>query len=92
MAGDISPIDVLSHVPVLCEEATVPYCFVPSKEDLGLAGSTKRPTSCIMIVPGGIKKSKKEQTAKEKEAVEEYKELYDQVYEECKELDDKIAY
>lgn len=52
IAGDISPIDVITHVPILCEEANVPYCYVPSKEDLGQAGSTKRPTSCIMVVPG----------------------------------------
>ncbi|KAJ3343261.1 Nuclear control of ATPase protein 2 [Gonapodya sp. JEL0774] len=50
IAGDISPIDVITHVPILCEEANVPYCYVPSKEDLGHAGSTKRPTSCIMVM------------------------------------------
>mmetsp|Transcript_1993 Transcript_1993/g.6113 ORF Transcript_1993/g.6113 Transcript_1993/m.6113 type:complete len:189 (+) Transcript_1993:105-671(+) len=32
IAGDVSPIDVLSHVPVLCEDNEVPYVFVPSKE------------------------------------------------------------
>ena len=50
-AGDISPIDVICHLPVLCEEAGVPYVFVPSKSELGQAALTKRPTSCIMIVP-----------------------------------------
>ena len=52
LAGDISPIDVISHLPGLCEEKEIPYVFVPSKADLGAAGSTKRPTSCVMIVPG----------------------------------------
>ncbi|OMH78864.1 H/ACA ribonucleoprotein complex subunit 2, partial [Zancudomyces culisetae] len=52
MAGNISPIDVLSHVPVVCEDNEVPYVFVHSKEELGFAVSTKRPTSCIMIVHG----------------------------------------
>jgi len=52
LAGDISPIDVISHLPVMCEENDVPYVFVPSKAELGGAGSTKRPTSCIMVVPG----------------------------------------
>jgi hypothetical protein len=32
VAGDISPIDVISHVPVICEDNSVPYIFVPSKE------------------------------------------------------------
>lgn len=49
MAGDISPIDVLTHVPVLCEDANIPYVFVPSKAELGQAGSTRRPTCCVMI-------------------------------------------
>ena len=49
MAGDISPIDVLTHVPVLCEEAAIPYAFVPSKVELGAAGSTRRPTCCVLI-------------------------------------------
>ncbi|PVU98524.1 hypothetical protein BB559_001500 [Furculomyces boomerangus] len=53
LAGNISPIDVISHVPVLCEENNVPYIYVNSKEELGFAGLTKRPTSCIMIIPGG---------------------------------------
>lgn len=48
IAGDISPIDVISHLPILCEDADVPYVYVPSKEDLGSAGSTKRPTSCVV--------------------------------------------
>ena len=32
IAGNISPIDVITHVPILCEEANVPYIYVPSKE------------------------------------------------------------
>lgn len=31
IAGDISPIDVISNLPVLCEENDVPYVYVPSK-------------------------------------------------------------
>ena len=52
LAGNISPIDVISHIPVLCEELNVPYIFVPSKAELGSAGATKRPTSCVLIAPG----------------------------------------
>lgn len=32
LAGDISPIDVLTHIPILCEDHQVPYIYVPSKE------------------------------------------------------------
>ncbi|XP_065184404.1 H/ACA ribonucleoprotein complex subunit 2-like protein [Sycon ciliatum] len=49
MAGDISPIDVISHLPVFCEENKLPYCYVPAKIDLGAASCTKRPTSIVLI-------------------------------------------
>jgi hypothetical protein len=32
IAGNISPIDVITHLPILCEEANVPYIYVNSKE------------------------------------------------------------
>ena len=32
LAGDISPIDVITHVPVLCEDNDIPYVYVPAKE------------------------------------------------------------
>ncbi len=49
LAGDIYPLDVVSHLPVLLEEHDVPYVFVPSKVELGAAASTKRPTSCVLL-------------------------------------------
>lgn len=49
IAGDISPVDVISHLPGLCEDRQVPYIYVPSKLDLGAASCTKRPTSCVLI-------------------------------------------
>eukprot|EP01025_Chloroclados_australasicus_P056282 TRINITY_DN6937_c0_g1_i5.p1 TRINITY_DN6937_c0_g1~~TRINITY_DN6937_c0_g1_i5.p1 ORF type:complete len:190 (+),score=23.43 TRINITY_DN6937_c0_g1_i5:344-913(+) len=59
-AGDISPIDVISHVPVLCEDNNIPYVYVPSKEDLASAGQTKRPTSCLMVLSKPIKSGEQE--------------------------------
>ncbi|KAH3677639.1 hypothetical protein WICMUC_001742 [Wickerhamomyces mucosus] len=76
IAGDISPPDVISHIPVLCEDSSVPYLFIPSKEDLGSAGATKRPTSVVMIVPGGGKSKKSDGKS------EEYREGFDDVVKE----------
>lgn len=53
IAGNISPIDVVTPIPVLCEDNDIPYVFVSSKEALGQAGSTKRPTSCMLVMKGG---------------------------------------
>lgn len=32
LAGDVSPLDVISHMPVVCEDADIPYCYAPSKD------------------------------------------------------------
>ena len=58
LAGDIYPLDVYSYLPILLEEKNIPYLFVPSKQDLGAAACTKRPTSVVLIKTGtgGAKK------------------------------------
>lgn len=75
IAGDISPIDVIAHLPVLCEDQDVPYIYVPSKEDLGSAGSTKRPTSCVLLE---VKKDA------------EYADSYNEVFAQVKILNEKM--
>lgn len=60
LAGDISPIDVLTHIPVVCEDGGVPYVYVPSKEELGAAALSKRPTSCMLILPKPAKGAAKD--------------------------------
>ena len=57
IAGDISPMDVIMHFPVLCEEHNVPYLYVKSRADLGVAACTKRATSVVMLKPEGKKPS-----------------------------------
>ncbi|XP_020623810.1 H/ACA ribonucleoprotein complex subunit 2-like protein isoform X2 [Orbicella faveolata] len=49
IAGDVSPIDVISHIPVACEDNKVPYAYVPSKFDLGAASQSRRPTSIVLV-------------------------------------------
>ncbi|KAF8484287.1 50S ribosomal protein L30e-like protein [Gautieria morchelliformis] len=89
LAADISPIDIISHLPVLSEDASIPYIFVTSKEELGHASSTKRPTSCVMICPSMKRKSKVvEGQVEDKE--EDYQELYDECMQEVQALDEKI--
>ncbi|KAG2334444.1 hypothetical protein Bca52824_005624 [Brassica carinata] len=80
IAGNISPIDVITHLPILCEEAGVPYLYVPSKEDLAQAGSTKRPTCCVLVM---LKPAKGDLSA---EDLEKLKTDYEQVADDVKEL------
>ena len=75
IAGDISPIDVITHVPILCEEANVPYVYVHSKEELGAAGMTKRPTSVMLVMPEGAKGSVKMSSSDKKEFDDMYEKI-----------------
>lgn len=52
-ASDVFPIEIIAHLPVLCEEKGVPYAYVCPKKALGHAFRSKRPASVIMIVPPG---------------------------------------
>ena len=76
LAADISPMDVISHIPVLCEDHGVPYIFVPSRAELGAAGSTKRPTSVVMVsAKSGGKKKEGEKEDGEEDFAEVYRDL-----------------
>jgi H/ACA ribonucleoprotein complex subunit 2 len=63
IAGDISPMDVISHLPVLCEDHNVPFIFVTSRAELGTAAKTKRPTSVVMIMEKAEGKKSKDKSA-----------------------------
>ncbi|PSR96576.1 H/ACA ribonucleoprotein complex subunit 2-like protein [Actinidia chinensis var. chinensis] len=80
IAGNISPIDVITHLPILCEEADIPYIYVPAKEDLANAGATKRPTCCVLVQT----KPTKGELAQEEQ--EKLKADYDQVVSDVSEL------
>ncbi|KAI8332455.1 ribonucleoprotein-associated protein [Chlamydoabsidia padenii] len=42
MAADAEPLEILLHLPLLCEDKNVPYVFVPSKTALGRACGVSR--------------------------------------------------
>ena len=75
LAADISPMDVISHIPVLCEDHNVPYIFVTSRAELGAAGNTKRPTSVVMISETRTGAKKEEKIEGEEDFKEVYKDL-----------------
>jgi len=43
LTSDTEPLEILLHLPLLCEEKNVPYVFVPSKAALGRACNVSRP-------------------------------------------------
>lgn len=49
MAADCDPLEVVMTVPPICEEKSIPYCFVESKAVLGRACGIKRPIVAVAI-------------------------------------------
>ncbi|GMI45205.1 hypothetical protein TrCOL_g3347 [Triparma columacea] len=41
LAADAQPVELLGHIPLLCEDKNVPYVFVVSKNALGKAAGRK---------------------------------------------------
>lgn len=78
IAADISPMDVISHIPVLCEDHNIPYLFVKSRAELGEASATKRPTSVVLVG--------KERVTKKKDLKDEDKAEWDDAYETLREI------
>merc|ERR1712159_578492 len=49
MAADAEPLEILLHLPLLCEDKNVPYVFVRSKQALGRACGISRPVVSVSI-------------------------------------------
>ena len=49
MAADTEPLEILLHLPLLCEDKNVPYVFVPSKQALGRACGVSRPVIACSV-------------------------------------------
>jgi 50S ribosomal protein L7Ae len=53
MATDVTPPEILAHMPALCDERNVAFVYVPSKAELGNAIGLEKPTASIAIVDVG---------------------------------------
>jgi len=48
-AGDTEPVEIICHLPLVCEEVDLPYCYVPSKAALGAACGSRKHTCCLFV-------------------------------------------
>lgn len=53
IAKDVSPKEIIMHLPALCKEKNIPLIEVDKKEDLGIAAGLGVSTSAIAIVSEG---------------------------------------
>ncbi|EME42669.1 hypothetical protein DOTSEDRAFT_73482 [Dothistroma septosporum NZE10] len=49
LAADTTPLAILLHLPLLCEDKNVPYVYVPSKMALGRACGVSRPVIAVSV-------------------------------------------
>ncbi|KAL2712522.1 H/ACA ribonucleoprotein complex subunit 2-like protein [Vespula squamosa] len=48
-AGDVFPIEIMCHLPIVCEDKDIPYCYTPSRLDIGTAMGVKRGSLMVLI-------------------------------------------
>jgi len=53
VAGDVTPEEIVVHIPMLCKESGIPYAFVPTKKDLGGAVGIEVGTSAVAVENAG---------------------------------------
>jgi len=49
MAEDVSPPEILFHIPLLCEEKGIPYGYISTKKELGNVARINVSSSAIAI-------------------------------------------
>ncbi|KAH8827038.1 50S ribosomal protein L30e-like protein [Flagelloscypha sp. PMI_526] len=55
LTADTEPLEILLHLPLLCEEKNVPYIFLPSKAALGRACNVSRPVISASVTSSDSK-------------------------------------
>jgi len=65
MAEDVQPPEILAHMPLLCEERSIPYAYVSSKAELGNASGLEKPTASVAVVDAGKGKALLESVVEE---------------------------
>jgi large subunit ribosomal protein L7Ae len=53
MAEDVDPPEILMHMPILCEEKGIPFAYVPSKQELGVAAGLGKATASVAVLDPG---------------------------------------
>lgn len=67
MAADAEPLEILLHLPLLCEDKNVPYVFVPNKQALGRSCGVSRPViACSVTTNEGSQLKNQIQQLKDK--------------------------
>lgn len=85
IAEDVDPEEVVMHLPILCDEKNIPYCYVAAKKELGAAAglsvqcaavAIEKPGNAAELVKGIVEKLGKAlpKSEEKKEGLQEKKE------------------
>lgn len=53
MAEDVDPVEILAHIPMLCEEKRIAYLYVPKKIRLGQVAGLSKAAASVAVVEAG---------------------------------------
>ena len=53
IAEDVDPAEIVAHIPVLADEKEIPYVYLPTKEQVGVAAGLTVGTASACIVDAG---------------------------------------
>ena len=56
VAKDVTPPEIIMHIPMIAEEKSAPCVIVPSKEELGAAAGIQVPTGSVAVIEEGESK------------------------------------
>lgn len=49
LGGNVTPMDVITHIPGICEENNTPFVFLPQKEQISAYAQRTSPVACVVI-------------------------------------------
>ena len=57
LASDVTPAEIIMHLPILCEEKSVPCVVAGNKEELGVAAGLTVGTVAVAVTDDGSAKN-----------------------------------
>ena len=69
MAGDVSPPEIIMHLPIICKEKNIPFSYVATRKELGQQAGIAVSAAAIAIMDEGDAKKELAEVAKKLEGL-----------------------
>lgn len=56
IAEDVTPAEIVMHLPLLCREKQAPCAYIPTKKELGEKAGFNVPTSSVAVIKSPVEK------------------------------------